>query len=67
MGAIFTQLLHVLAVLSRHLQGDYTIISLRHTVIKYVAINMHIMWYQQCKNIQVFVNIMYVNTTLVEH
>ena len=38
----FTQLLHVLALLFRHLQGADIKISLKHTAIKQVTVSAHI-------------------------
>jgi len=40
------RLLHISALLFRHLQGADTKISLKNTAVKYVTIIVHVLWYQ---------------------
>jgi hypothetical protein len=47
--------------ITHHLQGADTKISLKHTAIKYVTINIHMLWYQKHRIFQVWAKIIYLN------
>ena len=50
------------SILSHHLQGAETNISLKHTAIKWAAtISVCMVWYQWCTILLVLVKIIYIN------